>query len=100
MRLADLSGYVRSLGITPAPTFSRTFQGTPLHHRDAEVDHFFLAEKADGEEFTDDDEEVLTLFAAHVAVSVSDEGSGAASELLPHLFSKHAGARQGATASS
>ena len=35
---------------------------------------------------------------AHVAVSVSDEGSGVAPELLPHLFSKHAGARQGATA--
>ena len=35
---------------------------------------------------------------AHVAVSVSDEGSGMAPELLPHLFTKHAGARQGATA--
>ena len=35
---------------------------------------------------------------AHVAVSVSDEGSGVAPGLLPHLFSKHAGARQGATA--
>ena len=35
---------------------------------------------------------------AHVAVSVSDEGAGVAPERLPHLFSKHAGARQGATA--
>ena len=29
LRLADLAGYVRALGIEPAPTFSRTFQGTP-----------------------------------------------------------------------
>ena len=35
---------------------------------------------------------------AHVAVSVSDEGSGVAPERLPHLFSKHAGGGQGATA--
>ena len=32
------------------------------------------------------------------AVSVSDEGSGVAPELLPHLFSKHSGGRPGATA--
>ena len=35
---------------------------------------------------------------AHVAVSVSDEGTGVAPELLPHLFSKHAGGRQGRAA--
>ncbi len=35
---------------------------------------------------------------AHVAVSISDEGSGVAPELLPHLFSKHGGGRPGATA--
>ena len=31
----------------------------------------------------------------HVAVSVSDEGSGVAPELLPHLFQKHTGLGQG-----
>ena len=35
---------------------------------------------------------------AHVAVSVSDERSGVAPELMPHLFSKHARARQSAAA--
>ena len=35
---------------------------------------------------------------AHVAVSVSDEGSGVAPERLPHLFSKHAAAERGAKA--
>ena len=32
------------------------------------------------------------------AVSVFDEGSGVAPELLPHVFSKHSGGRPGATA--
>ena len=72
LRLADLSGYVRSLGIAPARTFSRTFQGTPMRHRGADVGHFFLADKADGEEFTDDDEEVLMLFASQAAAAIAN----------------------------
>ena len=72
LRIADLSAYTRSLGIAPARTFSRTFQGTPMRHRGADVGNFFLAEKADGEEFTDDDEEVLVLFASQAAVAVTN----------------------------
>ena len=72
LRLADLSGYVRSLGMTPARTFSRTFQGTPMRHRGADVGHFFLAEKTNGEEFTADDEEVLMLFASQAAAAIAN----------------------------
>ena len=72
LRLADLAGYVRALGIEPAPTFSRTFQGTPMRHQGAEVGHFFLAEKADGEAFTGEDEEVLTLFASQAATAIAN----------------------------
>ena len=70
LRLADLSAYTRSLGIAPARTFSRTFQSTPLRHRGTDVGNFFLAEKADGEAFTDDDEEVLVLFESQAAAAV------------------------------
>ena len=72
LRVADFSAYVRSLGIAPARTFSRTFQGTPMRHRGADVGNFFLAEKADGNEFTDDDEEVLLLFASQAAAAVTN----------------------------
>ena len=72
LRLADLAGYVRSLGIAPARMFSTTFQGTPMRHRGADVGHFFLADKADGEEFTDDDEEVLTVFASQAAAAIAN----------------------------
>ena len=64
LRLADLPAYARSLGIAPARSFSRTFQGTPMRHRGADVGNFFLAEKADGKAFTDDDEAVLVVFAS------------------------------------
>ena len=72
LRLDDLSGYVRALGIEPAPTFARTFQGTPMRHRSTDVGSFFLADKADGKAFTDDDEEVLALFASQAALAIAN----------------------------
>ena len=38
-----------------------------MRHRGADVGNFFLADKTDGEEFTDEDEEVLMLFASQAA---------------------------------
>ncbi|MDE0521377.1 MAG: ATP-binding protein [Boseongicola sp.] len=72
LRVDDLSGYVRALGIEPAPAFSRTFQGTPMRHRDADVGSFFLADKANGEAFTREDEEALTLFAFQAASAIAN----------------------------
>ena len=72
LRVDDLSGYVRALGIEPPPAFSRTFQGTPMRHRGADVGSFFLADKADGEAFTDADEEVLALFASQAASAIAN----------------------------
>ncbi len=70
LRVADLSDYVRALGIEPARMFSKTFQGTPMRHRGADVGSFFLADKSDGEAFTDADEEVLALFASQAAAAI------------------------------
>ena len=72
LRVDDLSGYVRALGIEPARSFARTFQGTPMRHHDVDVGSFFLADKADGEAFTDEDEEVLALFASQAASAIAN----------------------------
>ena len=72
LRVADLSDYVRALGIEPPQVFSRSFQGTPMCHHGADVGSFFLADKADGEAFTDEDEEVLTLFASQAASAIAN----------------------------
>ena len=72
VRVADLSDYVRALGIEPAPAFARSFQGTPMRHRGADVGSFFLADKADGEAFTEEDEEVLSLFASQAASAIAN----------------------------
>ena len=72
LRVDDLSVHVRALGIEPAPAFSRSFQGTPMRHRGADVGSFFLADKADGAAFTGEDEEVLTLFASQAASAIAN----------------------------
>ncbi len=72
LRVDDLSAYVRALGIEPAPAFSRTFQSTPMRHRGTDVGSFFLADKADAAAFTDEDEEVLALFASQAASAIAN----------------------------
>ncbi|MCY4060116.1 MAG: GAF domain-containing protein [Gammaproteobacteria bacterium] len=71
LRIDDLAGYVRSLGFEPPQVFSRIFQGTPMRHHGTDVGGFFLADKTDGEAFTDEDEEVLTLFASQAASAIA-----------------------------
>ena len=70
LRVADMADHLRSLGVSPLGMLPPTWLVTPMRHRGVDVGIFFLAEKADGEEFTDDDEEVLVLFASQAAAAI------------------------------
>ena len=70
LRVADLPGYLGSLGIPPSRAFSRTLLGMPMRHRGEDVGNFFLAEKEGAPAFTDEDEEVLVLFASQAAAAI------------------------------
>ena len=72
LRLADVPDYVRSLGFSTDRLPSKTFQGTPMHHRGVHVGNFYLVEKEGGEAFTDEDEEVLVLFASQAATAIAN----------------------------
>ena len=72
IRVGDLPAYVRALGFSGDVMPSKTMVGTPLRHRDMNVGNFFLGEKEGGREFTDADEEVLTLFAAQAAIAIAN----------------------------
>ena len=72
LRVADLPGHVRSLGITPQPFLPKTIQATPMRHRGVNVGNFFLGGKAGGQEFTSEDEDVLLLFAAQAATAIAN----------------------------
>ena len=71
LRLPDAQAYARSLGFSADRLPSKSFQGTPMRHRGVHVGNFYLAEKQGGESFTDEDEEVLLLFAAQAAAAIA-----------------------------
>ena len=72
LRLADVPAYLRSLGYSEELTLSKTLQATPMWHRGVHVGNFFLGEKGGEREFTEEDEEVLVLFASQAATAVAN----------------------------
>ena len=72
LKLPDLNDYARSLGLSPMPLLRKTFQGTPMRHRDVDIGSFFLGEKEGGGEFTPEDEEILRLFASQAATAIAN----------------------------
>ena len=72
LRSADFPAYVHALGFPTDRLPLKTFQGTPMRHRGVHVGNFYLAEKACGEPFTDEDEEILVLFAAQAATAIAN----------------------------
>ncbi len=72
LRVADLPGYLCSLGLSRTPWHAKTLQGTPMHHRGEHLGHFFLADKDDDEAFTAEDEEILVLFASQAATAIAN----------------------------
>ncbi|MDE0004247.1 MAG: response regulator [Rhodospirillaceae bacterium] len=70
LRVEDLAAYAGDLGLTPAPALSHAFQGTPMHYRGVDVGSFFLADKTRTGAFTEEDEELLALFASQAAAAI------------------------------
>ena len=72
LRIADVPAYVRGLGFSPERLPSKTFQGTPMRHLGAHVGNFYLVEKENGEAFSDEDEDILVMFASQAASAIAN----------------------------
>ena len=77
LRLPDFLSHTESLGLPEIrlPMFgneSFSFLATPIRHRGEGVGHFFLAAKIGGLEFSQDDEDVLVMFAAQAALVIAN----------------------------
>ena len=71
LRLHDLAQDPRSVGFPPGHPSMRTFLGVPILLRGVAYGNLYLTEKAGGD-FTDEDEELVTLLAAQAAVAVEN----------------------------
>ena len=72
LRLHDLAEDPRSVGFPPGHPSMHTFLGVPIMLRGVAYGNLYLTEKQGGEDFTDEDAEVVTLLAGQAAVAVEN----------------------------
>jgi signal transduction histidine kinase len=72
LRLHDLGEDPRSVGFPPNHPPMRSFLGVPIMLRGVAYGNFYLTEKEGGRDFTEEDEELVTLLASQAAVSIEN----------------------------
>jgi signal transduction histidine kinase len=72
LRLHDLSDDSRSVGFPPNHPPMRTFLGVPILLRGVAYGNLYLTEKELGEDFTHEDEELVSLLASQAAVAIEN----------------------------
>ena len=72
LRLHDLTEDPRSVGFPPGHPPMSSFLGVPVMVRGIAYGNLYLTEKAGGEDFTDEDEELVTLLAGQAAIAIEN----------------------------
>lgn len=72
LRLHDLGQDPRSVGFPAHHPPMRTFLGMPIKLHDVAYGNLYLTEKADGADFDEEDEELVTLLAGQAAVAIEN----------------------------
>lgn len=70
LRLGDLTKHPRAVGFPANHPAMKTFLGAPVRHRNDTLGNLYLTEKANSEDFTPEDENLLVLFAAQAAMAI------------------------------
>ena len=72
IRVKDLSAHFVSLGFPEDPMMTGSFLGMPVRHNGVHVGNFYLQGKEAGQEFTDEDEEVMALFSSLAGAAIAN----------------------------
>jgi signal transduction histidine kinase len=75
LRLSDISRDPRSVGFPPNHPPMHSFLGVPVMTRGVAFGNLYLSEKQPAGDFTEEDEEIVTLLAAQAAVAIVNAGS-------------------------
>ncbi len=74
LRLRDIAAHPESFGFPAHHPPMSSFLGVPVRVRDRVFGNLYLTEKADGEEFTADDEEIVVALASAAGVAIDNAG--------------------------
>ena len=72
LRLHDLTADPRAVGFPPHHPLMQGFLGVPILLRGVAYGNLYLTEKEGGEDFSAEDEEIVTLLAAQAAVAIEN----------------------------
>ena len=72
LRLADLTQHSHSVGFPENHPPMKTFLGVPIRHLGEPVGNIYLTEKEGVEEFSEEDEETLVMFASQAAIAIGN----------------------------
>jgi signal transduction histidine kinase len=72
LRLHDIAEDERSVGFPPNHPPMKTFLGVPILLRGVSYGNLYLTEKEDEGDFSDEDEELVTLLASQAAVAIEN----------------------------
>ena len=72
LRLEDISKHPRSFGFPPNHPMMKTLLAVPITCKGPFVGNLYLAEKENGELFTNDDEKTLERFAVQAAIAIDN----------------------------
>ena len=72
LRLRNLGSHPESVGFPAKHPPMRSFLGVPILLRGVAYGNLYLTEKAGGQDFTDEDQEVVQLLAAQAAVAIEN----------------------------
>ena len=72
LRVADISGHASSVGFPENHPPMKTFLGSPLRFQGERLGNIYLTEKEGGREFSQEDEEILVMFATQSAVVIAN----------------------------
>ncbi|MDW8327478.1 MAG: GAF domain-containing sensor histidine kinase [Anaerolineales bacterium] len=72
LRLADLRSHPRSVGFPPHHPPMKSFLGVPIRHKGKLLGNLYLTDKRSAPEFTEDDQYIIELLAAHAGIAIEN----------------------------
>jgi signal transduction histidine kinase len=72
VRVPDIAAHPASVGFPAHHPSMRSFLGVPVTAQGRSVGNLYLTEKREGEQFTEDDERLVEMFALHAGIAIEN----------------------------